>query len=290
MNSLNSSRLETLSLTENKRLLPASLTRLLDLLNAPHLHELHLSICNIGPELAEPVIRLLRSERSRSLELLGLNGNNLGHEAVRDIIDAVEEGCFTIRNLGLYANHPRLPAQGEEDEEEASIARTIVTATLESKRLGEETERIPPLLERNRLLTQRVQRAALRCLPCARILLNAQPLSDLENARMAIESISINQHTPYFRLLDLPPEVLYLIVRHTSSDAIALSDAQYTRLRKDAEGGEGLRKAVRMAQSKTKGWVSDESTQRALSMELRDEWLRSGRWDKWERDTKIRAQ
>lgn len=287
MNSLNSSRLETLSLTENKRLLPASLSRLLDLLNAPHLHELHLSICNIGPELAGPVIRLLRSDRSRSLELLGLNGNNLGHEAVRDIIDAVEEGCFTVRNLGLYANHSRRSTQGEEDEE-APIARAIVSATLEGKRLGDETERIPALLERNRLLTQRVQQAALRCLPCARILLNAQPLSDLETARMAVESISLKQHTPYFRLLDLPPEVLYLIVRHTSSDASALSDAQYTRLRKDAEGGEGLRKAVRMAQSKTKGWVSDESTQRALSMELRDDWLRSGRWDKWERDTKAR--
>jgi hypothetical protein len=288
MNSLNSSRLEMLALTENTRLVPASLARLIDSLSTPHLNELHLSICNIGPDLAEPIIRYLISGRSRNLELLGLNGNNMGHKAVQDIVDAVEGGNFTIRNLGLYANR-LLRATAPTDEGEMPFTATPPTDTeqRESTQLSYETERIPPLLERNRDLTTRVQLAAVRCLPRARILLNATRLSAVETARSAMESVSLNTHTPYFRLLDLPPEVLYLIVRHTSGDASALSDAQFTRIRKDAEGGEGLRRAVRMSKNKTRGWDSDADTRKELNAELKNDWLKSGRWNKWESDVRV---
>lgn len=276
-----------LSLTDNKRLVASSLSRLFDTLSTPYLHELHLSICGLGAEIAAPIAQYLQSPRSRNLRLLGLNANHFGADAISHIVDAVERGNFTISHLGLLANSVNnIPSDAVQD---GSMTETVPPPRAEERQstsIDFETSRIPPLLKRNETLAQRVQLAALRCLPRARILLNAQFPSPLETARAAMESVSLRSHTPHFRLLDLPREIIYLIVRHTSQDATALSDAQYTRLRKDAEGGEGLRRAVRMTQSKTRGWVSDADTMREIRRELREDWIRSGKWDKWENNVR----
>jgi hypothetical protein len=289
---LNASQLESLSLTDNKRLLDKSIIRLFDSLSTPHLNELHLSICNLGPEISPSIISYLTSPRSRYLELLGLNGNRLGLEAVRNLIDTLERGNFTILNLGLFASSLASDAAHHEEEEGVEAVQPSAEEMemraeekrREERQLGQETARIPRLLERNRLLTQRVEAAALRCLPCARILLNAKSPSDIDTAQRAIESISLKTHTPYFRLLDLPPEVIYLIVRHTSGDATALSDAQFTRLRKDAEGKEGLARAIRRRRSKAEAWKVDRAGLGMAEMQLRDDWLYWGKWDRWECD------
>ena len=90
VNSLNSSRLTTFSLTSNKSLLPSSVSLLLSSLSSPHLRELHLSACNLGPELSRDIATFLRSRHARNLELLELNGNSLGAEGVKHIVDAIE--------------------------------------------------------------------------------------------------------------------------------------------------------------------------------------------------------
>ncbi|KAI9636616.1 uncharacterized protein MKK02DRAFT_37216 [Dioszegia hungarica] len=280
---LNASQLESLSLTDNRRLLDKSIIRLFDSLSTPHLNELHLSICNLGPEISPSIISYLTSPRSRYLELLGLNGNRLGLEAVRNLINTLERGNFTILNLGLFASSSASDAAHHEEEDGVEAVQPREKRR-EERQLGQETARIPRLLERNRLLTQRVEAAALRCLPCARILLNAKSPSDIDTAQRAIESISLKTHTPYFRLLDLPPEVIYLIVRHTSGDAAALSDAQFTRLRKDAEGNEGLARAIRRRRSKAEAWKVDRTGLGMAEMQLRDDWLYWGKWDRWECD------
>ncbi|GFZ48506.1 hypothetical protein JCM24511_06254 [Saitozyma sp. JCM 24511] len=304
INSLNSSRISTLSLTNNPNLSPSSLTRLFAALSSPHLTELHLNTCAIGPGLAPSIAAYLRSTRSRRLELLELNGNHLGLSGVREIVDAVERGNFTIKHLGLVANEslpPRPHREGgddivdgaDEDEQsespEPEDRRSAEEKLAEERALSYEVhERLPVLLERNRVLTRRVRRAAVRCLAPARILLNAQPIviDDLTTARQVIEEVSSNRthlRPQPFPLLSLPEEVLHLVIRHTSGDATALSDSQWVRLRTEAGNRESLRRAARSLESKLRRAYTIEERQGA-GRELMEEWLMRGKWDRWELD------
>lgn len=241
--------------------------------------------------MVESIVAYLTSSRSRHLELLELNGNRFGLEGVQTIIDTVEKGNFTLRHLGLFACTSKpmslLAANDVEDSgetQEVEDEDRKKARQREERLLGDQvTNRLPPILERNRILTRRVQRAATRCLPHARVLLNAKAPSSAMLAEQAIKSVGTSTYTPYFRLLDLPPEVLYAIIRHTSGDAQALSGSQFARLRKDAEGKEGLGRVIRIMKSKRRGWYAEDSTmERDISLEVRDEWLRWGKWDKWE--------
>lgn len=302
INSLNSSRISTLSLTNNPHLSPSSLTRLFAALSSPHLTELHLNTCAIGPGLAPSIAAYLRSPRSRRLELLELNGNHLGLLGVREIVDAIENGNFTIKHLGLVANEslpPRPHREGgddngaDEDEESESSEpedrRSAEEKLAEERALSYEVhERLPVLLERNRVLTRRVRRAAVRCLAPARILLNAQPIvvDDLTTDRQVIEEVSSNRthlRPQPFRLLSLSEEVLHLVIRHTSGDATALSDSQWVRLRTEAGDRESLRRAARSLENKLRRAYTIEERQGA-GRELMEEWLMKGKWDRWELD------
>lgn len=119
------------------------------------------------------------------------------------------------------------------------------------------------LLARNEVLTRRVQDAALRCLPNAHIMLNAKPLL----------SHSIDQSSnksSIFPLFDFPSEIIELIVRHTSGDAYALSEGQFTRLITDAQGKEGLARLI--------GTPPMNGYERGV----RKDWLKRCRLWKWE--------
>lgn len=305
LHSLNSSRLQSLSLTNNRSLLPASVSRLFSSLSTSYLTELHLSICNLGPTSVGDIIAYLRSPRSRNLELLELNGNALGVTGVTSLIDAVDSGNFTMRHLGLFGCDSRSARRGRrrldddgdidmdaesgsgsgsDDGESGVSLETKQQRTAEKLALEYQTsDRLPPILMRNHILTRRVRSAAARCLPYARLLLNARPPEATVVAIQAIENISNGTTSPYFRLLDLPQEILHLVVRHTSGDPSALSDAQFARLRKDAQGKEGLHRVERIWRAKQRPW-SDKAGIKEASRQVRDDWLKWGKWDKWECD------
>jgi hypothetical protein len=86
-----------------------------------------------------------------------------------------------------------------------------------------------------------------------------------------------------FRIMDLPPEVLNHIIRHCSQDPYAMSGSQYARLRSEAESREELGKMVRLRKERLKGIYSREEKD-LKEREIRDEWLKRGRWDKWEKE------
>jgi hypothetical protein len=165
-----------------------------------------------------------------------------------------------------------------------------VDPVAEGKHLHHEVhERLPELVMRNRLLTRRTRRAALRTLAPARILLNALPPSDQETtARVMSEVSSVSTASPgsvprAFPLLELPPEVLNHIIRHCSQDPYAMTGSQYARLRSEAGSREELGKMIRLRKERIKG-IWDKEDLRAREREVREDWLKRGKWDKWETD------
>ncbi|WVQ71538.1 hypothetical protein IAR50_001077 [Cryptococcus sp. DSM 104548] len=273
--SINMSRLDMLSLTNNPDISSEGLTKLLGLLDSPHLRELHLAACRLPPSMAPILADWIRSPRSRNITHLLLHGNQLGAGGVTQIVDAIEEGNFSLIEAGLLANASPpsdAPDQASKAKDESSVLEHQVHV------------RLPEILKRNRILTKRVRRAAARMIAPARIILNARPLSDAETARNVISSFSSSTPEAYnaFRLLDLPEDVIQDIVRHTSGDPGALSEAQYTRLRLEA----GDRKALKAAVEASKGVLRVKSLyeERDKLGQVRDEWLKRGQWDKWEQD------
>lgn len=266
------------------------------MLDCPTLTQLHLSTCKLPPRSADAIADFLRSPRSRTLEYLELNGNRLGAEGVRKIVDAVEEAHHGIVQVGVLANEQNAPTvepngdgeitgndgvNGHEDIER-------VDPVIEGKQLHHLVhERLPELVMRNFLLTRRIRKAALRIIGPARILLHAQAPSDQDTASRVLDevsSVSISAPSPIsrpFRLLELPPEVLNHIVRHCSQDPYALSGTQFARLRSEAASREELGKLARMRTERLKN-VWDKEDRIAKERGIRDDWLRKGRWDKWE--------
>jgi hypothetical protein len=273
----------------NNPLEPEGLVKFLSTLDCPSLTELHLSTCKLLPPSAEAISDFLKSPRSRSLEYLELNGNNLGAEGVRKIVDAVEESHFGILQVGVLSNEewprsnvnddddPELGPEGFDSEQEGKLLRHLVH------------ERLPDLIFRNRYVTRRVRRAALRTIGPARILLHARPPSDEDTASRIMEEVSAVSLTCSasptsrpFPILELPPEVLNLIIRHCSQDPHAMTESQYARLRSQAENRDELTKLVRLRTERLKGIFSHDEQVRK-EREIRDEWLKRGKWDKWER-------
>jgi hypothetical protein len=273
-------------LTNNKAILPECVTQLFQELSAPSLTELHLSACDISTSTGSDIAQYLQSARSRNIEILELNGNHLGSTGVREIVDAVELSNFGLLQLGVLANDLPVPPISETDDHSLSVTESIHA---ETRALHHEVhDRLPPLLQRNRALTRRIRNATIRTIPAARIVLNAQPVSDEDMAKSIIDqvaSLSIsNPSAPVkrpFPILDLPREVIYLIVRHCSGDAYAFSESQFSRLRVEAEDREALKKLARATQPRSEG--TEDKLEREMSKrQVRDEWLKRGKWDKWE--------
>ncbi|KAK6909616.1 hypothetical protein I204_04530 [Kwoniella mangroviensis CBS 8886] len=304
VNSLNGSHITSLSLVNNTSISPKGLVRLMGLLDATELKQLLLSACNLSSEdgLIEAIVNYLASSRSRNLESLELNGNHLGGIGVTKIVDCIESSNWTITTLGLLANHSLsdqlVPFDdvdpdhdhdpiGDRDHNHPGFGPDSDYRLLraeESRTMDHQIHRrLPEILDRNRILSKRIRLAALKTLVPARIILNAIPLSDEQTARRIIYDISQDRSCDIggFRLLELPEEVIHLIVRHTSDDPWAFSESQWTRLRKEVSSRDNLRKASELANSRLRGKLPDE--RRETMRELKNDWLRKGRWDKWER-------
>lgn len=151
-----------------------------------------------------------------------------------------------------------------------------------------EWQRLDRCLKRNVGLTRRAQKAALRCLPAARIILNDRFLAGVRssarqrsNKTNPPSSAAAHATTPHFRLLDLPPDLIDLIVRHTSGDATALSHAQYARIRIDASGKDGLRRVMKAAKD---GKTARCTVWGDTKVGSKEEWLESQGLSKWEKD------
>lgn len=280
--SLNMSHVEMISLTNNSLLDSDGLQRFLRNLNSPHLRELHLAACGLTPEAAPAIAEFIRSPRSRSLECLLLNGNQLGGAGVTQIVDAVEEDNRSLMMVGLLANHH---SEARVDDGDVRELPGLVTA---NQKEGEQLEyqvhrRLPALLDRNRILTRRVRTAASRAISPARIILNALPPSNEATAQRVISDISsgTSAYNP-FRLLDLPGEVIHLIVRHASGDPRALSEGQFTRIKQEAVNRSALKAWSRKRIELLKG--KNIMEEKDAIVELKELWLRAGKWDKWERE------
>jgi len=99
---VNRSNLRRLSLTSNS--LADSLSNIFfPNLSSPTLSELHLSICSLDASSAPSIISYLASPRSGSLQILKLNGNSFGLEAMTKIVDTLEKLNWSINSLEMHA-------------------------------------------------------------------------------------------------------------------------------------------------------------------------------------------
>ncbi|ORY28163.1 hypothetical protein BCR39DRAFT_535829 [Naematelia encephala] len=285
VNSINASHIESFSIVNTRSLVPSSVCAFFSLLDAPRLRQLHLSTCDLPETVAGAISSFLRSSRSRYLERLELNGNCLGAVGVAQIIDAIEESHFGLRQLGVFANDTR---RAVDEDEVSPMPLPAEIRHAEERALGEQLGRLPILLERNRLYTRRIRRAAQRAIAPARIILNARSLTADETAQRVLSSVgstsssssSYTSPDPTFPLLDLPLEVVHHVVRHTSGDAVAFSEAQFARLRAEAVDRESMKRTRRVLEERFRG--QDKEGRLRLENEIREAWLRRGGWDKWE--------
>lgn len=185
---------------------------------------------------------------------------------------------------------PGMMDDTEEEEEDSNSDEPVemIDPVAEAKQLSHQVhERLPELVMRNRLLTRRIRKAALRTLAPARILLNALPPSDQDTtARVISEVASVSTDSPTnvaqaFPLLELPPEVLNHVIRHCSQDPYAMTGSQFARLRSEATSRDEPAKTIRFRKERIKGVWYEEDLQ-AKEREVCDDWLRRGKWDKWE--------
>ncbi|WRT70410.1 uncharacterized protein IL334_007408 [Kwoniella shivajii] len=288
INSLNSSHISSLSLVNNISIDPDGLIKFVETLQSNSLKQLNISACNLPSSISESISNYLKSSRSRNLESLELNGNQLGREGIIHIIDTVEESNYSIQQLGLLANHIHSSRIMTMDQDDIEMDGTISEQHRLKMKVDEERimeyqvhRRLPILLERNRILTKRIRQAALRTLVPARILLNASRPSNEQVARTVMGEIS-GGSTVFvgFPLLDLPEEVIQLIVRHTSDDPWAFSESQWTRMRKEATDKEGLKNIIKLRMERSRGKSREE--EREIRRKMKEEWLTRGKWDRWE--------
>ncbi|WVF73126.1 hypothetical protein IAT40_007945 [Kwoniella sp. CBS 6097] len=298
VNSLNASHISTLSLTNNPGLDPTSLKKFFESINSPHLRQLQISTSNLPRSVASAVADYLRSPRSRDLDYLELNGNNLGEKGVTEIVDAVDENNFSIQAVGLLANQSTVlgtVTNIDPSNDVGTEARErILMADRESEQATMEYQihrRLPILLDRNRILTSRIRKAALKTLVPARIILNALPPSNEDTAQRVISDISNGSSYSGFRLLDLPEEVVQVIVKHTSGDSTAFSDDQWTRLRRESTDRESLKWSIQLREERLRGrglgigpgLIGGRDERKEVDRQLKEDWLRKGKWDRWER-------
>lgn len=283
-----------------------------DMLNAPHLRQLHLSACQITSDLVPSLCAYLRSPRSQRLQLLELNGNMLGRAGVTAILDAVEEANFSLSRIGLFANTVRRWAVDDDGElaggvggaedggvgaggpegagqvdEDAPGARGDPDPETEdpndpTSMAWQIGERLPALQKRNGALWHRVRRAASSAIAPTRMILHARVPTDAEvAARIFAETDPNYEPGPVFRLMDLPPEIRLLIARHCSQDAYALSDAQWVRIRSHAEKRETIARMRRLMKAAVDGAMGYAARKNGEN-KVKRQWLQEVGCDMWE--------
>ncbi|KAI0821883.1 RNI-like protein [Trametes gibbosa] len=162
--SLNSSRLETLSLATNDQLTDTFLSHLLPVLDAPYLREIQLSVCGLSQAAAPHLVEYLTSPRCH-LHALKLNGNQLRVRGVGSIVQAIRRANYTLLRMELYATglskHP--DDSDFSAEEENTDVRLVRWQEVETD--------LKRSLARNSILKYMVEKEALALLRFSRLLL-----------------------------------------------------------------------------------------------------------------------
>ncbi|WWC71833.1 uncharacterized protein I206_105792 [Kwoniella pini CBS 10737] len=290
INSLNSSNIESLSLVNNIYIKTKGLIKFLNLLNCSTLKSLNLSACNLNSTISESISKFIISKKSRNLENLELNGNHLGSEGISKIINSIENYNFTLTSIGLLANHSlseqiiNLEQEQEQEQEEINLNQEYLIDKKNENKIIEYQihQRLPNILERNKNLNKRIRKASLNVNVPAKIIFNAKSLTNEEIAKNVINDISNNSSSKgIFRLFELPEEIIHLIIRYTSQDPWAFNDSQWTKIRKDSIDRDNLKKMYRLRIVRSRGKMIDEI--KGVNREMREEWLRKNKLDKWER-------
>ncbi|KAL5499140.1 hypothetical protein ACEPAH_1658 [Sanghuangporus vaninii] len=167
---INSSRLELLSIASNQHLSDTFFVPFLSYLDSSSLRELQITAIGLTRRSSPTLSDFFASSRSRAIETLKCNANALGARSVRDLVARLRTTNFTLQKLEVYANAaPR--GLGEEDgEEEAQEAQEESVEEARANWTACEKD-LKSMLVRNDLLRSRVHEEALALLTYARSLL-----------------------------------------------------------------------------------------------------------------------
>lgn len=181
-----SSQLKVLSLTNNPIRSAKHIQAFIRHLTSPRLRVLSLNTCQLGTASAFALADWLEDHDrgGAALFALQLNGNRIAPSGVQKLSSTVISGRNTsLGNLELLANEKSF--DGDIEDEAASALRLP-----DIQRLGLEESRsqVSEALKRNILLGEATQRAALKLLKLARLLLNAQSFQHTsEDVKQALE-------------------------------------------------------------------------------------------------------
>ncbi|KAF8609606.1 hypothetical protein BDV93DRAFT_432029 [Ceratobasidium sp. AG-I] len=203
---LNSSRIQTLVLTNNDTLTDKFLRICLERLNAPYLREMQLSSIGLTQSSLPVLSRFLSSPACYGLRTLHLNGNSLSNRGLKELVSELLVSNTTLCIMEAYANSV---AEAEEDEDGDMIPDVTLGDTIR--------QALTIALARNQVYLRKVEAESKALLGYARTLL----LGAEYHGR------SSNSKTLAFPWTRLAPELQCYILRfvHTS-----LSDAQHTRV------------------------------------------------------------
>ncbi|SGY48289.1 BQ5605_C001g00637 [Microbotryum silenes-dioicae] len=239
-----SSSLRCLSLTNNPTISSSGLLNLLQHLrlgteNPSQLSQLHLSVCKLTPDCAQPLARWLESPIGGGrLQALGLNGNGLSEAGVRRILRSVATGrAPSLVHVELFAN--------ELGEAEQTVwADVIAELEAEDEETDEERESLKDRFERakemNKTVLKETRLAALGLLAKARVLFGQQShgISAISQAtdRSPSSTSSPNSRLEFapardhFAFQHLPIEIRIHILRCTLDARPSSTAHRYTRL------------------------------------------------------------
>lgn len=153
-----------------------------------HLSQLHLSVCKLTPDAAEPLARWLEDPNGGArLQVLAVNGCNLGQAGVRRIARAVTSGkASSLIHFECLANDDIQNDDDDDDPERwTSVVRELESTESERdrNRRGGWKERLGAATERNKAVHAETRLAALALVSTARILFGG-------NAREAAIDVS----------------------------------------------------------------------------------------------------
>ncbi|GAA6059286.1 hypothetical protein JCM10212_006679 [Sporobolomyces blumeae] len=222
--SSSTSSVRCLSLTNNPSIGTAGVVALLPHLRLgtgpSQLSQLHLSVCGLTPDCAEPLARWLEDPEGGSrLQVLAVNGCNLGEAGLRRIARAVTSGkASSLIHLEFLAN------------EDAEPDRWVdVVGALEAQESDEDKDRwklkLEAAKERNKQVYKETRLAALSLVAPARVLFGGgarEPTFDAADVMDTVENMrdpdNISHETPgaptsSFPFLRLPIEIRVHVLR-----------------------------------------------------------------------------
>ncbi|KAF8649179.1 hypothetical protein AX16_005977 [Volvariella volvacea WC 439] len=242
---LNTSRLEVLSLTTNRRLSDAFIEIFIPSLKTSYLRELHISAMGLTPASLPHLTSYLSSKDRCHLHAFKCNGNLLGFRAIRAIVNTIQRHNYNITTLELHAND----FAGGDHALDGESGDDIGDDADEEPRHQRSWEDLQPLIAitlfRNQRLKQETQHQAVGLLKYCRALLLcskfkyamkdvAQPSDSTFSAlTTSLEAISIRPN-PFTALpVELQLHILSFL-------APRLSTAQLTRIYNHASSTDTL--------------------------------------------------